>query len=283
LIVRGLAHRVWCDEACTDLFDQYAKRRNGVVSLDCNDIRDLLLAIGRNPKESTIQKLFEVADADKNGQIDHFEFLENAHLFLGDNPARIILVVGGPGSGKGELSRRLQKECNVVHLSSGDLLRDEVAQDTTLGRRVRDIMARGELVTSAMMVALMKKKMKDHPGKRVLLDGFPRSPENARDLVQFCGTPELAIHMVCDDTILLERIMGRGSSSTIRREDDNFQSALQRLRTFHKYHGVTLDWLKQQKVPIVNLDCSGTQESVWNQLLAIGRLMRSAVKMPSFV
>jgi adenylate kinase family enzyme len=240
------------------------------------------LGIGRNPKDSTIQKLFEVADADKNGHIDHSEFLENAHLFLGDNPARIILVVGGPGSGKGELSRRLQKECNVVHLSSGDLLREEVAQDTALGRRVRDIMARGELVTSAMMVALMKKKMKDHPGKRVLLDGFPRSPENARDLVQFCGTPELAIHMVCDDTILLERIMGRGASSTVRREDDNFQSALQRLRTFHKYHGVTIDWLKQQRVPIVNLDCSGTQDSVWNQLLAIGRLMRSAVKVPSF-
>jgi adenylate kinase len=48
-----------------------------------------------------------------------------------------------------------------------------------LGRTVRDIMSRGELVSSAIMVALIKKRMKDHPGKRVLLDGFPRSIENA--------------------------------------------------------------------------------------------------------
>ena len=64
---------------------------------------------------------------------------------------------------------RLIKECNVVHLSSGDLLRQEITDDTQLGRTVKGIMSRGELVSSAMMVALMKKRMKDHPGKRVLL------------------------------------------------------------------------------------------------------------------
>ena len=136
-----------------------------------------------------------------------------ADMFLGDNPARIILIVGGPGSGKGLLSKRLMAECNVVHLSSGDLLRQEVALQTNLGRTVREIMSRGELVSSAIMVALMKKRMKDHPGKRVLLDGFPRSIENAHDLVTLCGQPELALHLNCDDTILMERIMGRGASS----------------------------------------------------------------------
>lgn len=73
--------------------------------------------------------------------------------------------------------------------------------------------------------------------------------------------------------------MGRGSSAQIRREDDNFQAALQRLRTFHKYHDNTLDWLRNNHVPIVNLDCSGSPESVWQQLVAIGRLMRPAVKL----
>jgi adenylate kinase len=144
-------------------------------------------------------------------------------------------------------------------------------------------MASGGLVSSAIMVALMKKRMKDHPGKRVLLDGFPRSVENAHDLVTLCGRPELALHLTCDDTILMERIMGRGASSTPeqgRREDDNFQAALQRLRTFRKYHSCTIDWLREQHVPIVNLDCSGSHESVWQQLVAIGRLMRPAVKLP---
>jgi adenylate kinase len=60
----------------------------------------------------------------------------------------------------------LQRECNVVHLSSGDLLRQEVEKQSPLGKMVKDIMSRGELVSSAIMVALMKKRMKDHPGKQ---------------------------------------------------------------------------------------------------------------------
>lgn len=283
---RSMGHRVWDKEAVADLFSQYAQSyHEGVKCLNCDDIRSLLRGIGEVPADETVSKLFAVADADSNGLIDLDEFLEHADMFLGDNPARIILIVGGPGSGKGLLSKRLTEECNVIHLSSGDLLRQEVALQTNLGRTVRDIMSRGELVSSAIMVALMKKRMKDHPGKRVLLDGFPRSIENAHDLVTLCGKPELALHLNCDDTILMERIMGRGASSDntpqqVRREDDNFQSALQRLRTFHKYHHSTIEWLREQHVPIVNLDCSGTAESVWQQLVAIGRLMRPAVKLP---
>lgn len=171
----------------------------------------------------------------------------------------------------------------MVHLSSGDMLREEVARNSALGQQVKDIMARGELVSSAIMVALMKRRMRQHPGKRVLLDGFPRSPENAHDLVTLCGKPELALHLVCDDTVLLERILGRGANLPAgqRRDDDNFDTALERLRTFHKHHHSTLEWLKEQHVPIVNLDCSGTPESVWSQLQAIGRLMRPAVKVPA--
>jgi adenylate kinase len=282
---RSMAHRVWDREAVADLFAQYAQTYDGTKCLNCDDIRSLLRGIGEVPADATVSKLFAVADGDGNGLIDMEEFFEHADMFLGDNPARIILIVGGPGSGKGLLSKRLTAECNVIHLSSGDLLRQEVASQTNLGRTVRDIMSRGELVSSAIMVALMKKRMKDHPGKRVLLDGFPRSIENAHDLMTLCGKPELALHLNCDDTILMERIMGRGASSGstpqhVRREDDNFQAALQRLRTFHKYHHSTMEWLSEQHVPIINLDCTGTAESVWQQLLAIGRLMRPAVKLP---
>lgn len=87
---------------------------------------------------------------------------------------------------------------------------------------------------------------------------------------------------MCDDTVLLERIIGRGADlpEDERRNDDNFQTALQRLRTFHKYHYQTLEWLREQHVPIVNLDCSGDAASVWKQLQAIGRLMRPSVKLP---
>jgi adenylate kinase family enzyme len=220
------------------------------------------------------------------------EFLHGSDMILGGAPAGIVLVVGGPGSGKGSLSKRLEEECGVVHLSSGDLLRDEVRRDTVLGRQVRDIMARGELVSSAVIVTLMRRVMRNHPGKRVLLDGFPRSIQNAHDLVELCGTPELALHLQCDDTILMERILKRGEqanqkameeggdATTTRRADDNIYTALNRLRTYHKYHNSTLEWLREQHVPVVNLDCSGSAESVWEQLCAIGRLMRPATRIP---
>lgn len=77
-----------------------------------------------------MKSYLKVADVDRNGLIDSEEFISHSELFLSGRPARIILVVGGPGSGKGLLCERLQKECNVVHLSSGELLRDEVAQAT---------------------------------------------------------------------------------------------------------------------------------------------------------
>lgn len=102
------------------------------------------------------------------------EFLESADKLLGNAPARIVLIVGGPGSGKGILSKRLEQECNVVHLSSGELLREEVEKESVLGKEVQEIIARGELVSSEIIVTLMRRKMHNHPGKRVLLDGFPR-------------------------------------------------------------------------------------------------------------
>ena len=86
-----------------------------------------------------------------------------------------------------------------------------------------------------------------------------RSMENAIDLVKLCGKPELALHLECDDTILMERIMTRAAKSAEsqgKRVDDNFHTALKRLRTYHKFHRPTIQFLREQHVPIVELDCS---------------------------
>jgi len=178
------------------------------------------------------------------------------------------------------------------------MLREEVASRTPLGREVADIMARGDLVSSAVVTALMRRRMRRHPGRRILLDGFPRSLENARDFVELCGPPELALHLNCDDTVMIERILSRaannggcgdddsgdanvaGAAPAAARSDDNVHTAIQRLKNYHKHHNPTMSWLKEIRVPIVELDCSGTKEDVWGQLTAIGRLMRPAVKLP---
>lgn len=269
--------------AIRDLFFQFANEHSdGEHYLSLRGVRDLLNSIGERPDERTLRQMFKHADTAKNGKLSLSEFLEASDKVLGGAPARIVIVVGGPGSGKGILCDRLVKECGVVHLSSGDLLREEVQRDTPLGREVQGIMARGELVSSAVITALIRRHMRNFPGKRVMLDGFPRSVENASDFLDLMGKPELALHLECDDTILMERILKRGKEAQAKgeqRADDNIETALQRLRTFHKYHKPTMDWLREQHVPIVNLDCAGTPENVWQQLLAIGRLMRPAASL----
>ncbi|KAL3916383.1 MAG: hypothetical protein SGILL_005206 [Bacillariaceae sp.] len=286
--------------ALIDLFDKYALPLQDTVAsnnitkfVNHDGLKELLNAVGENPSDEILQQLFAEADADGNGVIDLNEFLEASDSLLGSAPAGIVLLVGGPGCGKGMLSKRLEEECGVVHLSSGDLLRNEVRRDTVLGRQVKEIMARGELVSSAVIVKLIQREMRENsPGKRVLLDGFPRSSQNAQDLLELCGTPELAIHLHCEDTTMIARILKRkekavsaeesgGNASseeegTAVRADDDIHSALRRISTYHKSQKPTMDWLNEQHVPIINLDGSGTPEQVWNQLLSIGKLMRPA-------
>lgn len=240
--------------AITDLFYEFAKESNdkgeeGHYFLSLGGVRELLNSIGERPDERTLKRLYLAADTNRDGKLSLSEFLVASDSVLGGAPARIIIVVGGPGSGKGILCQRLSEECGVVHLSSGDLLREEVKRGTPLGKEVAQIMERGELVSSAVITALIRRHMRNFPGKRVMLDGFPRSIENAHDFMALMGKPELALHLHCDDTILMERIIKRGKEgeeSGQQRADDNFETALQRLRTFHKYHKPTMDWLREQ-------------------------------------
>ena len=86
------------------------------------------------------------------------------------------------------------------------------------------------------------------------------------------------------DTVLIERILKRKEEALTDsggngRDDDNIRTALQRLRNYHKYLHVTVDWLKQNHVPVVNLDCECPPDQVWEQLLAIGRLVRPATSI----
>jgi adenylate kinase family enzyme len=262
-------------DALIDLFQSHCNDQQD--ALDRSGIHDLLESIGQPSDDQMVEEIFRKGDLNGDGVISLEEFLICADDILGDAPARIVLIVGGPGAGKGFLCQQLEQNCNVVHLSSGALLRAEVERDTVLGREVAGIMERGDLVSSALIVALIRRHMLHHPGKRVLLDGFPRSLENARDLVTLCGKPEMALHCECPDTVMLERILKRKEN----RADDNFETALERIKTYHKYHGVCMDFLRSEGIPIVNLDCSTSKDNVWNQLLAIGRLMRPAVKVPS--
>lgn len=97
-------HKEQSRAVAADLFHQYCETREGVPSLNFDNVRALLEGIGEEHKddEDALHKIFGVADMDGNGVIDLEEFMEHSDFIVGDNPARIILIVGGPGSGTNE-------------------------------------------------------------------------------------------------------------------------------------------------------------------------------------
>lgn len=184
----------------------------------------------------------------------------------------IILIVGGPASGKTSLCDRLAEDCGVDHICAADLLRDEVAASSPLGVEISNLQQKAEEIPSAIILALIRRRIRtsgDGNG-RALLTGFPRNEDDTEAFCQLLGKPELAISLDCDDTLLMERELSRTDTKGSNDVDD----ALQKLRRFRKEHKATINLLREHHVPCVNLDGAASEEGVWNQLLAIGRLMR---------
>ena len=229
--------------AVVDLFSDFADA-NGTLSPE--RLAKLLAAVGEPPDEALLSQLFTMADTDRSGCVDLGEFLAAADTILASNPqvlARCTLVVGGPGSGKGVLCARLVAECGMGHMSSGDMLREEVAADTPIGKEASEIMAKGDLVPSAMITAMLRRRLRGSGGRRLLLDGFPRSRQNAIDFAAQCGRPELALHLVCDEEVMIERILKRAEVEG--RADDNIETARQRIKVFNESGAPTMKWLRE--------------------------------------
>jgi adenylate kinase len=136
-------------------------------------------------------------------------------------PAPRIILAGRPGAGKGTQGARLAQRLGVPYLSTGDLLRREIAAGSSLGRVVEDVVQSGELIPTALIIAIVESCL---DGDGYVLDGFPRTVDQAVAVTSSSGLePHMAIEIVVPAATALARLTERG------RTDDDVDVARRRL------------------------------------------------------
>ncbi len=131
----------------------------------------------------------------------------------GKTMKKTFIFFGPPGAGKGTLASELTKTMDLVHISTGDMFRAEIASKSTLGLKVEEIISRGELVPDELTIDIMKTKLQSIEDKDVILDGFPRTVEQAQALDKMLASLHRTVDIVVSLEISFEvqkkRLLGR--------------------------------------------------------------------------
>jgi len=178
----------------------------------------------------------------------------------------VIFVLGGPGSGKGTQCANVVQHFGFVHLSAGDLLREEQKSGSEHGQMISDMIKNGQIVPSEVTVGLLDKAMKKSGKHKFLIDGFPRNDENnsswqkkMSDSVEF----RFVLFFDCPEEVMQDRLLKRGESSL--RDDDNITSIRKRFQTYlDSTIPVVQSYEKDGKV--VKIDANRAPAQVWNDV-----------------
>ena len=156
-----------------------------------------------------------------------------------------LLFLGPPGAGKGTQANLFCKKYGLVHLSTGDLLRDEVSSGSVLGLKAAEIMNKGELVSDELVLSIVEGRLVNI-NEGWLLDGFPRNINQAnslKNLLEKIKQPlEGVILIKVDDDYLIKRLFERG------RQDDNEQVITNRLNIYREKTTPLIDLYKKQGI-----------------------------------
>ncbi|XP_060602072.1 uncharacterized protein LOC132755252 isoform X8 [Ruditapes philippinarum] len=192
---------------------------------------------------------------------------------------RVVFVIGGPGSGKGTQCERIVEKYGFTHLSSGDLLRAEVASGSARGKELTAIMEKGELVPLDTVLQLLKEAMlaKASTSKGFLIDGYPREMEQGTRFEKEVAPCQFALYFEVSDETMTKRLLGRAETSG--RVDDNEETIKKRLKTFHDITTPVVDYYeKEGKLKKVVAE-SGPDE-VFKEVETIFDAMLSSEKSP---
>ena len=180
-----------------------------------------------------------------------------------------IVLFGPPGAGKGTQAEKLKDKYNLVHLSTGDILRKEIERDSELGQLAKSYMNKGELVPDEVVIGMIENCLNEYRNSNgFIFDGFPRTTEQARALDTLLGKHnreiDAMLSLEVDDEELVDRIIQRGIEAG--REDDKNESVIyNRIVTYNKKTAPLKEYYSEQN-KYNSINGIGTVEEVFKRL-----------------
>ena len=160
-----------------------------------------------------------------------------------------IVLFGPPGSGKGTQSENIIMKYSLTHLSTGDILRAELAAKTELGLKAKAIMEKGELVSDEIVIGMIANKLDSHSEtKGFIFDGFPRTVAQAKALDKLLAAREMKIDMMLglevEKNELVNRLLKRGEETG--RADDNLETIENRINVYNSQTTPVMEYYQAQ-------------------------------------
>ena len=176
-----------------------------------------------------------------------------------------IVLLGAPGSGKGTQAEKLVEHYNLTHLSTGDILRAEVAAGTTLGQEAKAIMDAGKLVSDEIVLGMIDARLEeDENPEGFILDGFPRTLDQAQglsELLERLGEPlDAVMYLDVDPEEIMQRLLAR------KRADDTEETIRKRIDVYREQTEPLVDYYDKQGL-LSRIDGVGSVDDIFMRIL----------------
>ena len=172
-----------------------------------------------------------------------------------------LIMIGGPGSGKSTYSELIKKELGIAHIYTGDMMRDLAKQNTPDGKRVKELLAKGEFAPTPVVIDAVKERMKKPDAQKgYVFDGFPRNIEQAKAMEEKGIEYDYVIYLDVSEEEVVKRLTARG------RADDKPDIIKKRLKVFHRETAPLLTYYKNE---IIKIKAEGsTPEDIAKAIIA---------------